>query len=304
MPVVSIILPTYNGLPYLREAVASVQAQTVDDWELVVIDDGSTDESVAWLESVADPRLRIIRSEHIGHRAQLRNRGLAAARGEWIGFIDSDDRWTPNKLERQLAYHAAHPALEWSYTGRRIIDAQGQPMHHPRHRPWEPYSGWVLRPLLTLNAHIALPAVLLRRALLERVGGFADQRWGEDYELWVRLAQEAECGLVNEPLVEVRAHQSTSFGRPEVPAAYLEILRRVAANATDPVDRRIARQQQAVQGVRLGRNLIARKEYSAAFRAILSALRLEPWQLAGWTSLLRGIASFGRHVVRRGRGRE
>jgi glycosyltransferase involved in cell wall biosynthesis len=300
-PAVSIILPTYNGLPYLREAIASVRAQTFDNWELIAIDDGSTDGSVGWMETLAEPRLRILASEHTAHRARLRNRGVAAARAEWIAFIDAYDRWTANKLERQLAYHAARPGLEWSYTGRVTIDAHGAPFHHPQHQAWRPHSGRILLPLLVFDARIALPSVLVRRSFLDRVGGFADQRWGEDYEVWIRLAQERECGLVDEPLVEIRAHPSTSAGRPEVMQAYVEIYDRLARTAQDPVVRRVARQRAASETVRLGRHLVGRRQFAPAFAALFRALRLRPFHPAAWRSLVRGVVSFGAHaVLRRG----
>jgi glycosyltransferase involved in cell wall biosynthesis len=296
-PAVSIILPTYNGLPYLREAVESVRAQTFTNWELIVIDDGSTDGSLGWLESVDDARLRILANEHIAHRARLRNRGLAAARAPWIAFIDSDDRWKANKLERQLEYHDASPALQWSYTGRVIIDASGHIFHHPQHQPWQPHSGQILVPLLAFDARIALPSVIVRRSLLDRVGGFADQRWGEDYELWIRLAQQADCGLIDEPLVEIRAHPSTSAGRPEVIQAYIDIYERLARTAEDPAARRMARQQQVKDAVRLGQNLIGRRQYPPAFAALFGALARRPFEAAAWRALLRGVLSFAKHAV-------
>ena len=253
------------------------------NWELIVIDDGSTDASVAWLESSGDARLRILRNEHIAHRARLRNRGIAAARAQWIAFIDSDDRWRANKLDRQLEYHAARSELQWSYTGRTIIDANGNLFHHPQHQPWQPHSGRILLPLLVFDARIALPSVLVHRSLLDRVGGFADQRWGEDYELWIRLAQEAACGLIDEPLVEIRAHPSTSAGRPEVIQAYREIHERVARTADDPLARRVARQEQAKDNLRLGANLIGRRQFASAFVALFAALRLRPFHPAHGT---------------------
>jgi glycosyltransferase involved in cell wall biosynthesis len=296
-PAVSILLPTYNGLPYLREAVESVRAQTFANWELIVIDDGSTDASIAWLESLREGRLRVLPNNHIAHRARLRNRGIAEARAQWIAFLDSDDRWTPTKLERQLEYHAALPDLQWSYTGRTVIDKDGNRVRNPRHQPWHPRSGRLLVPLLTFDAAIALPSVLVRRSFLQRAGGFADQRWGEDYELWIRLAQQAECGLVDEPLVEVRAHASTGAGRPEVIQAYMEICRRLRETATDPVERRIARQQQATHAVRLGRHFIGTRQYAPAFEALLDAIRIRPIYPAAWSSLLRGVLSFGKYAL-------
>jgi glycosyltransferase involved in cell wall biosynthesis len=296
-PAVSIILPTYNGLPYLREAVDSVRTQTFTNWELIVIDDGSNDDSVDWLESLRDTRLRILASEHTAHRARLRNRGIAEARAPWIAFIDSDDRWKANKLERQLEYHAQRPELPWSYTARVVIDANGNVFDHPLHQPWRPYSGRILVPLIRFDATIALPSVIVRRSVLERLGGFADQRWGEDYELWIRLAQQAECGLIDEQLVEIRSHGSTSAGRPEVMQAYLEIHKQLARSADNPVERRIARRQQATDAIRLGRNLIGRRQFAAAFATLLGALRLRPFDVSLWRLALRGALSFGKHAL-------
>src|SRR4249920_2199336 len=112
-PAVSIILPTYNRLTYLQEAVQSVLDQTAGDWELIVVDDGSTDESVAWLESLGEPRVSVVREQHTGNRSALRNVGVERARAEWIAFLDSDDRWHPEKLQRQLALQRANPRYRW-----------------------------------------------------------------------------------------------------------------------------------------------------------------------------------------------
>src|SRR2546421_610268 len=102
---VSVILPTYDRLPLLREAVESVRAQTWADWELVVIDDGSTDGTAEYLTELAsvDPRVRVLRRPHRGNPARLRNEAVAASTGEYVAFQDSDDVWEPEKLARQLA---------------------------------------------------------------------------------------------------------------------------------------------------------------------------------------------------------
>jgi glycosyltransferase involved in cell wall biosynthesis len=296
VPLVSIILPTYNGMPYLREAVESVRAQTFRNWELIVIDDGSSDDSVTWLASIDDPRIHVLKSEHTGQRGRLRNRGLGVARGEWIAFNDSDDRWRPEKLERQLAYHAEHPELRWSYTGRAVIDRTGRLRTHPPDR-WVPHQGRILTRLLRFEAAIALPSVLVSRSLLEQVGGFWDHPWGEDYELWVRLAQQVECGLIDEPLVEIRAHHSTSAGRPEVPRAYMQVYGRVMATTNDPIERGIARRERVRQGVRMANTLIGKRELRPAFAALFQALQRRPFDPGAWRTLLRGSAVFARSLL-------
>src|SRR4051812_24472999 len=114
---VSIIIPTYNRAAYLGAAIASVRAQTFADWELIVVDDGSTDETAAMLDELSDPRIRVLRIGHSGSESITRNAGLRLAEGEWVAFLDSDDLWVPEKLERQLAQMVAQPACQWSYTG-------------------------------------------------------------------------------------------------------------------------------------------------------------------------------------------
>jgi glycosyltransferase involved in cell wall biosynthesis len=107
---VSVIIPTYNYAAYVREAIDSVLAQTVQDFHIVVVDDGSTDETPAILATIHDPRIEVIRTENRGICAAC-NEGLARARGEFIGFLGADDRWRPEKLERQLRMMDAEPDL-------------------------------------------------------------------------------------------------------------------------------------------------------------------------------------------------
>src|SRR5687767_7703512 len=108
-PLVSILIPTYNRLDYLREAVGSVLRQTYENWELIIVDDGSTDDTRAWVLSLAEPRIRLITIPHSGNLGLVRNRGIAEARGELIAFLDSDDAFEPHKLAAQTAALATHP---------------------------------------------------------------------------------------------------------------------------------------------------------------------------------------------------
>lgn len=303
-PAVSIVLPTYDRLDYLKEAVQSVQSQTITDWELIIVDDGSRDATVAWVESLTDPRIQLIRCEHTANRAHLRNRGISVARARWIGFLDSDDRWRPHKLERQLAYHAAYPGLRWSYTGRSLIDAEGRESVDPRRKQWVPHAGWIVQPLLQLDATIALPGVLVERALLQDMGGFDETRlFVEDYELWLRLAQRAECGLIDEPLIEVRAHQSTSAGRPEVDLGFMEVHRRFAATTPDPALREIARQQEAFFAMRAAGRWTDRREWARAAAALGTALRRRPADPRAYRGAARLVWRMLRAVINRSSAR-
>lgn len=276
-PAVSIILPTYDRLPLLREAVGSVLAQTISDWELIVADDGSADDTVGWLESLADPRILTLRHEHTGHRSLLRNDGLEKSRADWIAFLDSDDRWVPEKLERQLAFHAANPRFRWSYTGRTFIDGSGAPLPAERFKPWAPHQGNILRQVLTHEASIALPSVMAERALLREVGGFALASWSaEDYELWLRLAERVECGVLVEPLLEVRKHKSTTFQRPDVDLAFAAMFRAFAARASSPELADIARTRSAQHALGAADRLARQHQWTAAARAVGTAVSSRP----------------------------
>jgi glycosyltransferase involved in cell wall biosynthesis len=277
MPIVSVILPTYDRLPMLQEAVRSVIDQTFRDWELIIVDDGSTDSSLTWLETLAEPRIRLIRHEHTGLISFLRNLGVSHARGDWIAFLDSDDRWKPRKLERQLALHAQFPALRWSYTGRTMIDVEGAELPAEMFKAWEAHSGWILREVLTLDANIAAPAVMVDRHLLSDVGEFSEAlRGGSDYELWLRLAERSECGLVDAPLVEVRSHRSSTFGLPDVNLGLAAMYRSFARRTPDPELRFVARRREALHAVAAANTLISLRRWDEARDNILVALRLKP----------------------------
>jgi glycosyltransferase involved in cell wall biosynthesis len=270
-------LPTYNRLAFLREAVQSVLRQTVSDWELIVVDDGSVDESVTWLESLGEPRLVLVRLAHSGNRSALRNVGMSRARAPWIAFLDSDDRWRPQKLERQLALHSANPHYRWSYTGYQVIDATGNKIERPGGNSWRPRSGWILEWAIALDVNIALPAVMAERAFLLETGGFDESFLSaEDYELWFRLAERSECGVVDEPLLDVRVHRDRSIPQPEQCLNFVRIYRNLAQRASDPTVRSKARTMQAYRAVDATGMLATLERWSEARAALMIALRTRP----------------------------
>src|SRR5437879_5328746 len=140
-PLVSVILPTYNRLRYLGGALESVRTQTYEHWELVVVDDGSTDGSGEYLARLVDRRVRLLSRSHTGSAAVARNSGIAMARGEYLAFLDDDDAWMPQKLERQMAALREDRAVQWNYTGYILVDADGRETRRRAGGPWTPYSG-------------------------------------------------------------------------------------------------------------------------------------------------------------------
>ena len=201
MPLVSVVIPTFERRALMCEAVASVLAQTFADFELIVVDDGSQDDTVGELAArFADSRLRVVRQENRGASA-ARNRGVAEARGEWLAFLDSDDTWLPPKLERQLQMLADHPEAPACYTGE-IWYRDGR-WANPRNVHTK-YSGWIFPYCLPLCI-ISPSSILMKRALFETLGGFDETLPAcEDYDLWLRLSARYSVQLLEERLIVKR----------------------------------------------------------------------------------------------------
>jgi glycosyltransferase involved in cell wall biosynthesis len=203
MPEVSVVIPTYNTAHYLGEAIDSVLIQSFRDIDILVIDDGSTDETEALMCRYGPP-VRYIRQPN-GGVAAARNRGIAEARGRYVAFLDADDVWQPQKLERQLAALAKqHSNARICYTAFIAVTTDLIPLgKHPSQR-----SGTVLEDLLTLGNVVGTPStVLVERTLMTEEGGF-DPALSQcaDWDLWVRLAAVTDFAYVDEPLVGYRQH--------------------------------------------------------------------------------------------------
>jgi glycosyltransferase involved in cell wall biosynthesis len=281
-PLVSVVLPTFNRLALLREAIASVRAQTCTDWELVVVDDGSTDGTREFLAAAArdDARLQPLLRPHSGLIAWVHNQGVQAAGGRYVAFLHSDDRWLPHKLERQLAALAARPDARWSYSGFSLVDAAGADQPMPKDaekRP--PCSGWIAERLLRRQTGVPVSSVLAETALLREVGGFDESLAGaEDVDLWVRLADTAACVGLVEPLVQLRQHAGQStHTHPRPLASYmLRVYEKYAAAHPSPAVARLCREQQAFYAVLAAQGWRARGEPRRAARAVLQSLGHDP----------------------------
>jgi glycosyltransferase involved in cell wall biosynthesis len=206
--IVSVVVPTFNRLRFLRPAIESVHAQTFTDWELIIADDGSDLETRQYLQSLADhPRVMVVWLPHTGRPSMVRNAALQRAVGEYVAFLDSDDLWAARKLERQIDTLRARVNCRWSYTAFLRVDAGGNPLPEETVRPWVPYEGDIFEQLVTGRASIRTPSVLATRQLIAQAGGFDEAMLsGEDYDLWMRLALYSEVAVVNEPLLHVRLH--------------------------------------------------------------------------------------------------
>ena len=206
---VSVIIPTHNRAPWVTEAVASVLAQTYRDFELFVVDDGSTDGTLSALASFGGD-IKVFPQEVRRGVSAARNRGAAAATGDWLAFLDSDDLWLPDKLARQVEYLKGHPDLVICQTGETWI-RNGVRVNPPE--TCRKVGGDIFLPSLK-RCLVSPSAVMLHRRLFEDLGGFDESLpAAEDYDLWLRVAWRHPVGLVPEPLVMKRGGHADQLSR-------------------------------------------------------------------------------------------
>lgn len=290
-PLISIVIPTYNREAQLRDAVESVFAQTYPDWELLVIDDGSVDGTRTYLSSLRDARVRPLLHDHSGNPALLRNVAARSARGSYLAFLDSDDAWLPNKLALQVGDFLTHPDCGWSYTAYVHMDEQGRGDQWRGDRPWVPYRGWILENLITVQAIIAMPTVMVERRLFETIGGFDESMHVcEDYELSLRLAEASAVTLVPTPLAKKRQHLEE---RPGIQVGVLRYMNRayagVLTRTTSPRVRRLCRRQRMRFNLRVVGRFRGTGRYREARRALWLSFPYAGWHPGWWTALVKTL---------------
>jgi glycosyltransferase involved in cell wall biosynthesis len=208
---VTVVIPTYNRSMLVMDAIASVLAQSYTNWELIVADDGSEDDTVEKIRSIADPRVRLLVLPHCGNIATVRNAGVRAGSGPWIAFLDSDDLWIPEKLETQLILLAG-AGKRWSYGGYELMNEKGATIPCKAGK-YTPFSGWIVKDLLTTEASVNMGTLIMERTLFNELGGFDTEpliNYREDYDLALRLAMKAETIASPELLMRVREHDGRS----------------------------------------------------------------------------------------------
>lgn len=224
-PLISVIIPTYNRAPYLRDALESIFRQTFKDHEIIVVDDGSTDDTKQVLAPFMD-RIRYLYQENRGEAA-ARNRGIGESRGEWIAFLDSDDMWEPHALETLLRAARRNPEAaliamrarvilpDGTHTERIIGKRSQGPWYSTRSLLWGD-SGGVLTPMI-------------RRSIFDKIGTFDETlSSATDCDMWLRISFHARMICVQDPLLLIRTHEGNVSGDKAINARmWLRLLKKL-----------------------------------------------------------------------------
>lgn len=216
VPTVSVVMPCFNAAAHLPLSVGSVLAQTLGDWELIAVDDGSTDGTPAWLKAQADPRIRVRTQTNQGV-GSARNAGLAMARGRYVAFLDADDTWEPSFLEKMTDALAARPEAVLAYCGWQNIGLSGG-----RGQPFVPpdYETPDKREVIFAGCRWPIHAALTKGEAIEAAGGFNPLlKNAEDYALWLEVAVDRPIVRVPEVLAFYHFHQGAQASANRARAA-------------------------------------------------------------------------------------
>lgn len=273
-PTVSVVIPAYNAARWIEETLQSVFAQDYPDYEVIVVDDGSTDNTA---EVVARfPQVRCIRKPN-GGQASARNVGIRAAQGHYIAFLDADDIWLPDKLRVQME-RLQKTGLAWVYSDVFAFDGQtGKPLFASS-KWYRLYEGDIAAHLLLL-CFISSP-LIVERSVFDEVGFFNESRLlrnREDWEMWLRIAARYPVGLIRRPLAGYRVHPTSSTGSEDLGRIFASELAVIEMTcAREPHLAPLRPQALANRCISLANRLVGLGRISTACSFYRRALRLWP----------------------------
>lgn len=286
-PLVSVVIPVFNAERYLAESAASVLGQGWPEIELLLVDDGSTDDSPRIArELAADPRVRLL-SEENGGPARARNAGIRASRGEFVAFLDADDLWLPGKLRRQIPLFSEAPSPDVVYSQRLMMDADGRALEGFR----PPVPSGVVLDLLWVDNFVCMSSAVVRRDLFDRVGFFDEGlRMSEDFDFWLRAAVVGRFRGIGEPLVKYRVHSAQTSRRTEerVRVAW-EIRARFEARHGSLIGGRARRRARSHHFATRGYRAEAAGEPGRGLGDYLRALRFDPFNSMAARGVVKAV---------------
>ena len=303
MPRVSVIIPVFNAVRTVAEAIESVRAQTFTDFEIIAVDDGSTDGSIDVLHGVCGA-IQILGQKNRGPSA-ARNLGIANSTGEYLAFLDADDMWKPELLEKMLAALERNPQCVMAYCDLQLIDSLGRPLRTSLMAVRE-NRGPTLNDMLDQLWPIMPSGVVIRRGPLQAVGGYPEAlRAFEDVYLWLLLREQGPFVYVPERLAIWRfAHFPAALKASGGQEAAGRIFRQMvkARYGVDPVKHVCARERapRSILGY-IGLDALAHGDRATARRAFIRAISLDPYRVRNYLRLARTLLPGGMARVLSGR---
>ena len=291
-PLVSIIMPTYNRAGWILETIDSIRRQTHACWELLIIDDGSDDDTEALVAGIGDERILFFRAGRTGINGILKNLALQKARGSLVAFIDSDDLWHPAKLERQVAALEAHPGAGFSLAGGYNFTGPGKPLDYfYRQRDGARY-GHLFQAIFNSEIAVFIQALMMRKACLETTGLFLEKKSFSDADFILSLARHFPAVVLYEPLVFRRIHEANYIHGTWVKSCE-EGLALLRSYRNDPLlPRRTLRRALFRAHIRFGEKYLGCGKRKNAGRQFFNAWLCRPFSIVPWKKAGRLLLTY------------
>ncbi|MBI3240804.1 MAG: glycosyltransferase [Chloroflexi bacterium] len=291
MTTVSVIIPAYNASRWMAETLTSVLAQDFPDFEVIVVDDGSTDDTATVVAKFE--RVRYIARPN-GGEGSARNAGICAANGEYLAFVDADDLWAQDKLRLQMDL-LKQTGLAWVYCDAEVFDGETGKGLYLLSRFNRPQVGDVLQSLLLLD-FIPCPTPLIRRDVFETAGYFDETdilRMRADWDMWLRIAARYPVGYINCPLARYRVHNASGTSREAVEAAYQSELTVIERAITREPEQLEPLKAHAIANLatRMGRRAARSGDLAEARRLFAQAIRLRPLSARSYVDWLGALTN-------------
>lgn len=295
-PLVSIVMPTYNRADYILETIASIRAQTYTNWELLVLDDGSTDNTAQIIGTVADPRIIYTDCGRVGKTGKLKNMGIRAAKGDLIAFMDSDDLWPAQKLELQVNALLQYPEAGFSFTNGynfKIDKHTPFEIFYPRQEGLEFSSVFIAYCTPTIG--IRTPTILVWRKAIETAGYFKEDYLFNDFGFIGNLAYHFKSVLLFDLLLQRRMHPENSDNpnRPSIGNEYFETIRHYIKKDMLPAS--IGKHAMFITYINSGEGRLKYRKLTDALNCYIKAWMLKPLSIIPLKKMIKATL----HMIRK-----
>jgi glycosyltransferase involved in cell wall biosynthesis len=290
MPKVSVITPVFNGAGFIAETIESVLAQTFHDYEMIIIDDGSTDNTADVVKKFTakhPDKIRYIHQEN-GGPAKARNHGIKESHGEYIAFLDADDLWMPQRLSKSVEYLDRYHDVALTHARTIRINEKGNKLETVK-RATEYLNGNIFKFLLLRKAHISCLTVMIRKTCLKETGMFDESTQCvavEDRDLWLRIAKKFKVGFIEDELGYYRVLSSSISRDPEKMITRKQYV--IEKNCQDDLLKHLA---MATVYRETADEFLGRKDFNKARKYYFESVKSFPFQLWGWVNLIKSLRS-------------
>lgn len=283
---ISVVIPVFNSEKYITECLDSVLSQSYKNLEIIIVDDGSTDKTVELINGYKSDLIKVYSQKNSG-QAIARNVGVEKATGEWIAFIDSDDKWFKDKIEMQLEYCEKYV---WSHSDYYFIGD----IHKPQTRSSyfvSNQSGYAFDKLVIENT-IATSSVIIKKSIFQEFGGFnTAYRALQDWDLWLKVSKEYEIGYLDKPLAEYRVHSSSvSRSTRKTFPYHMEVISRIFSDEGIAADKKHLKRNALSQSCQICSQISEQEgDYIFAIDCAIKSLIFQPSLLKRYVRVVKII---------------